>query len=466
MPAQRILVVDDSPTIRKVVEGALLRAGYSVQLATDGQDALERVQQSPPDLVLLDFVMPRMNGYEFLKAVRGIDNLRRLLVVVMSAKGDRVGEQFITQMGAADAITKPFTPDTIVSVVGHVLERARTGTLSERPSAAPAAATDRSADAALEREVAARTAAARVGETVARLLSGQLPDLAGRVSEIASAVATALDAEAIGALAADLRRLEPGLPGEDVLKARIDRVGLGEILQMLHLQKQTGVLVASLGEVEVTISLRDGLIDLATARGGPNEFLLGRYLLEEDLMSRQDLEPLLKNKGTSRRLLGDQLVKAGYISAADLARVLERQTSELVYEALRWYRGEVVFRAGATRPEAQAARLGLHVAGILLEGFRRVDEWRLIEQEIENLDRVFVRHEDTIGDLSSSQMTRDELLVLDAVNGHRTARDIIDHTKMSSFDVCKILYQLLGSRLISKRGSIAADRVSAPPAEA
>jgi CheY-like chemotaxis protein len=124
----RILVVDDSPTIRKVVSAILARHGYEASSASDGQHALDVLSDSERfDLVLLDFVMPRMNGYQFCRAVRAQDRLCTLPIVLMSAKSDKIREQFVQQTGAIDAITKPFDAQALVAVIENALKRVEFG---------------------------------------------------------------------------------------------------------------------------------------------------------------------------------------------------------------------------------------------------------------------------------------------------------------------------------------------------
>jgi len=110
VPLGKILVIDDSPTILKVVELVLTKAGYLVSTSGDGEDGLERAKSFKPDLILLDFVMPRMNGYQVCRALSESEDLKHVPVVLLSAKGEQVGEQFVKVMGIVDYITKPFRP--------------------------------------------------------------------------------------------------------------------------------------------------------------------------------------------------------------------------------------------------------------------------------------------------------------------------------------------------------------------
>src|ERR1700759_2088622 len=123
MAGELVLVIDDSPTITKVVQLVLTKAGYQVQTAPDGEAGLEAVRAQRPDLILLDFVMPRMNGYQFCRELVADAKLRDIPVVLMSAKGDQVGERFVKVMGIVDYITKPFSPEAITAVVQHTVAK-------------------------------------------------------------------------------------------------------------------------------------------------------------------------------------------------------------------------------------------------------------------------------------------------------------------------------------------------------
>src|SRR5579863_2184824 len=128
----RILVVDDSTTIRKVVTSILERNGYEAMSAPDGQIALDALQNAdvPFDLVLLDFVMPKMNGFQFCRAIRQSERFAMLPVVLMSARSDKIRDHFVDQTGAIDAISKPFDAQALIVAIENALRRVSQGRIS------------------------------------------------------------------------------------------------------------------------------------------------------------------------------------------------------------------------------------------------------------------------------------------------------------------------------------------------
>jgi CheY-like chemotaxis protein len=111
-----VLVVDDDEDLRTVVALVLESAGYGVQLAADGQEALDQIEVALPDLVLLDMRMPRMNGWEFGQRVRAMYG-HRIPVVVLTAAEQ--AEKRAKEIDADDFVAKPFDIDNLLRVVGR-----------------------------------------------------------------------------------------------------------------------------------------------------------------------------------------------------------------------------------------------------------------------------------------------------------------------------------------------------------
>lgn len=118
MSAKTILIVDDLMTLRQPARMMLERAGYLVEEAVDGQEALHKIAQSRPDLVLLDLMMPTMNGVEVLKHMRADVTLSDIPVIVVTAA---VGRGTISKLGMVDYLLKPFTGATLLDRVHRVL---------------------------------------------------------------------------------------------------------------------------------------------------------------------------------------------------------------------------------------------------------------------------------------------------------------------------------------------------------
>ncbi|MER6038597.1 MULTISPECIES: response regulator transcription factor [unclassified Streptomyces] len=118
----RILVVDDDPTVAEVVAGYLDRAGFTVDRAGDGPSALERAAGHRPDLVVLDLMLPGMDGLEVCRRLRERGSVP---VVMLTARGDEDDRILGLEVGADDYVTKPFSPRELVLRVESVLRRAR-----------------------------------------------------------------------------------------------------------------------------------------------------------------------------------------------------------------------------------------------------------------------------------------------------------------------------------------------------
>jgi hypothetical protein len=86
-----------------------------------------------------------------------------------------------------------------------------------------------------------------------------------------------------------------------------------------------------------------------------------------------------------------------------------------------------------------------------MEGFRRVDEWHLIEREVSDFDQVFLRNEDAVARMGRGRLSREEQTVLEMVNGKNTVKEIIRSSRMGSFEVSKMLYRLLSIKLVRPR---------------
>lgn len=697
MPGETVLVIDDSPTIQKVVQLVLTKAQYRVETARDGEEGLEKTRAVKPDLILLDFVMPRMNGYQFCRELANEPELKDIPVVLMSAKGDQVGERFVSVMGIVDYITKPFSPDAITTMVQQTLAKfTRPGGTLDEPLAdgdgagddidpaellraaerqrhdamdqarlriadalravleAQAASADAEAEAGAEASEPAaadesggptaadgddedlgadgdgddedeededfyddddddeptrsRPSAALIAEVdeitavggvpppnkppatpagagdsggspeaaattpmatgpagiganlsddadtglieridldtvefsgdVGELLPSGPPDIAMgtaggeaaatipvrmrpkpddapagtiplRLSDlvvtseeqpattmpldmsdvqvlrsqasdsdelgdsgdagaqaapalapvlvagqldvhslVAQALADPLLADIVRTAAASLRAADP----PPSFSGDIRLVPIAHVLQLLDAQSQTGVLRLENEGKRLEISYRKGRIEQALGTGFSDEYLFGRVVVGLGLMTQEDFEGFLASRTPGKKLIGTQLVMLGYCSELERQRALVKQTSELIFEALRWRAGAFEFERTTELPvRAVDAALALDVEALLMEGLRRVDEWHLIEREVADFDLVFLRNEQALAQLGRNRLTREEQIILDLVNGKNTVKDIVRKSRRGSFDVSQMLVRLSSINLVRRR---------------
>lgn len=132
MSEPTILVVDDEPTVTEVVSIYLERAGYQVIVAADGESALEKLKARQPDLVVLDLMLPDVDGLEITRWLRA---RRDTPIIMLTARREEVDRILGLELGADDYVVKPFSPQELVSRVKAVLRRTygSTAMTSERP---------------------------------------------------------------------------------------------------------------------------------------------------------------------------------------------------------------------------------------------------------------------------------------------------------------------------------------------
>jgi DNA-binding response OmpR family regulator len=121
MSKRKILAVDDEPNILLSLEYILQQEGYDVQLARDGQEALELAEKVRPDLILLDVAMPRMDGYEVCRLLRECEDLASTKVVMLTAKGQPLEKKKGLEVGADVYVTKPFSAEELLATIRAAL---------------------------------------------------------------------------------------------------------------------------------------------------------------------------------------------------------------------------------------------------------------------------------------------------------------------------------------------------------
>jgi two-component system, OmpR family, phosphate regulon response regulator PhoB len=134
MAATQILIVEDEAALATLLEYNLEKEGFDVSLSADGEDALLRIEESPPDLVILDWLLPKVSGIEVCRRIRARPETRNLPIIMVTARTEEDERIRGLDTGADDYLTKPFSTNELIARVRAVLRRIRPGLVEDKVS--------------------------------------------------------------------------------------------------------------------------------------------------------------------------------------------------------------------------------------------------------------------------------------------------------------------------------------------
>ena len=432
MAGEKILNIDDSPTVQRLIEMILSSQGYQVVLASDGEEGIAKAKSERPALILVDFVMPKMNGYQVCKTLKDDPEFRDTPIILVTSKGDKVGSKFVDVLGISEYFTKPFQPEELLAKIREVLDKK-----AQDAAAAQAAA------AATKARPAPAAVPARGPESAApEGLDALVTNIVKRV--LAEFVSTVLP---------DLIRKElgkgPSGGGGAGIQGNLASFRIVELMQMLSLQRQSGRLVINRTEGEAEIFFTEGAIcfagcDMNGSMPGIDGLLKRSCRIGAD--GYQHAQRIAEMTGQP---IDGVLAQERLLDQKTFAACLRRHTESVVFKAMAWQDGE--FRFDKKEPPVFANPAALKVDDLILEGTRRSDEWVLIQQKIPSFSLVFEPLIGNAEELTRRGLSDMDLRVFALVDGKRTVQDIIDTAMLSDFDVAKSLFILNSVNLIRKR---------------
>jgi DNA-binding response OmpR family regulator len=121
--SERILIVEDEADVAELISHHLGKAGFSVELTSDGLSALDLIKSNPPALVILDLMLPQMSGLDLCRAIKGDVRTREVVVLILSARADEIDRVIGFELGADDYVVKPFSPRELVLRIRAIFRR-------------------------------------------------------------------------------------------------------------------------------------------------------------------------------------------------------------------------------------------------------------------------------------------------------------------------------------------------------
>lgn len=521
---QKVLVADDSLTIRKLVETVLSQENYEIVTATTGQECLKCANEQRPALILLDYVLPDMQGTEVCRQLVNSPDTWEIPVLMMSSNGNAIRQMYQDLNNVADYLTKPFAPNVLKAVVGHILQKDAVAPVTATPPSAELQAEMPSASAEnlLEKVTrlvqlmesappakASAPAATAAANTIEPLPAAAAPKkrssrkhvtatplpqsllrkfklaiqkhLRPRVAqvpewEVARATAAPeeyylgrlLPKELLAELGADLVRAT-GNPGNATHAFRCPAalVPLDLVLHHLHDRRVTGELHVEMPEETVLICFQEGEVVFLSSNQP-------RYYCAGANCDFQSVPPALISEAVRQQ---EEHYLPFFITLHEASQL--PPTASLP-ELLMIQGQECLSRAFTCReainsfyPLAKLSTLArkhnttLPFAQALLICYRTVNDWFTLEQHFSNMGAAIVLTEEATQIRAGLVLTPAEEALLNQISGEPTIQQLAGQAAETPFEICRLLFRLIKLdlvRQISPAPAPAALEEGKPPA--
>jgi CheY-like chemotaxis protein len=475
MAGEKILDIDDSPTVQRLIEMILASQGYKVVLASDGEEGIAMARSERPALILVDFVMPKMNGFQVCKTLKEDPEFRDTPIILVTSKGDKVGSKFVDVLGISEYFTKPFQPEELLAKIREVLDRKNTAAPPPpvreiRPPAPPqprevpkpyVPPLPREAPRAVEpptpREVVPRAFEPAPSRETLRPPAPSHPSpphhtaATGIEATIREIITQVLD-EFIATALPELIRKELARAPQDTsagIKGNLAGFRIVEVMQMLSMQRQTGRLGIHSSSEAVEIFFQDGAVVFSSGNCGDANAAMDTLLRKSCRVDSDSLQHAMSISSMTGEQVDKVLIREKLLDIKTYTDCLRRHTESIVYKVMAWKEGDFSFESAT--PPVFAVPLQIKVDDLLLEGARRSDEWTLIQQKIPNLNIVFEPMIGNAEELTTRGMSDTDLKVFSLIDGRRTVQDIVDAGYLGEFDVAKSIFILLSVNLIRRK---------------
>jgi CheY-like chemotaxis protein len=429
MAGEKILDIDDSPTVQRLIEMILTTQGYQVVLASDGEEGVAKARAERPAVILVDFVMPKMNGFQVCKALKEDPDFNDTPIILVTSKGDKVGSKFVDVLGITEYFTKPFQPEELLAKIREVIDKKK-----PQPASVATKAPARVARETIAPGPGVQAAQGVVESIVKNIVEQALEDFVKKVLP--------------QKIQQELAKVRPG--GSAGIQGNLASVPLEEVIQMLGLQRQNGKLVINRNGDVVEVFFRDGLIVFASAmRTGLGTSALEMLLRKYCRLQEDSLQHVLRIAEMTSQSIDAILIQEKLLTAKAFTECVRRCTESSVYKIMTWKQGAFTFEKAVAPVFSNP--IHLKVEDLLLEGARRADEWNLIQQKIPNFSMVFEPAIGNAEELTMRGMSESDTKVFSLINGRRTVQEIIDQVDLSEFDVAKSMFILLSVNFIRRK---------------
>ncbi len=417
----KILVVDDDRAVQTMLVDLLEERGYEVDTARNGRQALDRLREGGVDMLLLDVLIPHINGFALLEQLRAEPDLAELPVIMMSGiyRSRNHRTEMNQRFGVLEYLDKPLQPtqllDLVQDAVGEGRKRRR--------------ATERDEESQVdEPPQIARSSSAPLSPREERLVE---PEAREEKAEVEASAREEFKQSAF------------------VLQGSIKKTPVAPILGKLWRQKETGALLLRNDKVKKIIYMDAG--EVVAVKSNLVSECLGRLLVRERLITADQCTESIKRMKSSGKRQGQVLVEMNVVTERNLEFGLEMQLETKLFEVFLWDSGEYRFNSSIAPEIRDGVQIEWRGAALVVEGIRRAfDETRLRSLMVPILDVPLTYREPNI-DLRGLRLNKNEIEALKQMRDGRTTRELLGIMPLDPPDALRVIYTLIALDLIIPR---------------
>ncbi len=337
MSKKTILLIDDSPEIRKQTASLLKEAGFDVITAEDGDHGLEILKQIKPDIIFVDFIMPRINGYRFCKIMRADPEMKDIPVVVLTEKKDDVIKTFKQRLGISHYLNKPFHPTEILSKINEIIFKS------------PAEPGDNKEEKA---------------------------ELYGLGSIVRNILRHELKTYTKTAIYEVLKETGTVSSGNVTFSGRLGQISVSDIIQFISMVKLSGKLtIISIG-LNAEFYFDDGHILYATLSTDEKNISFVEYLIKENKLHERDLTGLFQEAENNDLPVEICAVNKGFVSWDDTKNAIKQIVEDALFHTLTIKNGHYCLEDVQVPESIQKIGFRAPAEELLLDTLRKIDESR------------------------------------------------------------------------------------------
>lgn len=399
-----LLVVDDDRSTQRVLTDALKKQGFEVSVERDGEWAVQTFEKKSFDAVILDVLLPALNGYDVAKQIRSSPKGQQTPIIMVSGiyKSSIHQREAVTMHGAFALLEKPIDLPVLYETLKHALG-------SRYP----------------------RAAVSRVAK----------PSIAPLEEDVVTGHDLADDQQREELVVVEQQSQPPAQTAfKSGLKGDLSKRPFAELLAELHRNHTTGALLLRREKIKKIVYFRDGVPELV--KSNLLVECLGRLLVREKMISEPECEESLRRMRSTKRMQGTVLIEMGCLSPHNLQYALHLQLQEKLFDAFRWVGGEYHINPDA-KPPPEPLTLSMSTAQLILQGVKRAYDEARLSQVLTGLDQHYVHPaEDALAALQDAGLGDEERELLQMVDGHKTLATLRALDVLSPLETDQLLYAL------------------------